>query len=243
MSSGGSVIPLVGSIALKRSQIAKIIMNDNKIDVGEGVKNTSLFAKYANEITAITTSTAVDKDAAAATTDRRRRKSNNNIVDEHRPPESIADVIAFTAKQNLTSMKSIVDKTLQEVTSAQRQLSNYQQFMEKKRLQRIQCVRDIKSHCCKCQGPHIDKPPFSHAKNHRRDPIHTLRQGSNCKFLKRKRAELKWLDETLYKYPMNSERFEQQIATFETEADEQKEEMKEALANSLRLMEIAVDIE
>ena len=213
-------------------------MDNNKIDGGEGVKNTSLFAKYANEITAITTSTAADATAA----DRRSRKSNNNIVDEHRPPESIADVIAFTAKQNLTSMKSNVDKTLQDVTSAQLQLSKYQQFIEKKRLQRIQCVRDIKSHCCTCQGPHIAKPPFSHAKNHRRDPIHTLRQGDNCKFLKRKRAELKWLDETLYKYPMNEKRFEQQIATFETEVDEKKEEMKEALANSLRLMEIAVDL-
>jgi hypothetical protein len=219
-------------------------MEDNKINGGEGVRNTSLFAKYANEITAITTSAAADAAAAVATTDRRRRKSNNYIVDEHRPPESIADVIAFTAKQNLTSMKSNVDKTLQEVTSVQRQLSNYQQFIEKKRLQRIQCVRDIKSHCCKCQGPHIAKPPFCcNSKNHRRDPIHTLRQGANCKFLKRKRAELKWLDETLYKYPMNEKRFEQQIAIFETEADEQKEEMKEALANSLRLMEIAVDIE
>lgn len=218
-------------------------MDDNKIDGGEGVKNTSLFAKYANEIVAITTSAAVDA-SAVVTTDRRRRKSDTNkIVDEHRPPESIADVIAFTARQNLTSMKSNVDKTLQDVTSAQRQLSNYQQFIEKRRLQRIQCVRDIKSHCCKCQGPHIAKPPFSHAKNHRRDPIHTLRQGANCKFLKRKRAELKWLDETLYKYPMNSTRFEQQITKFETEATQEQEEMKEALANSLRLMEIAVDIE
>lgn len=217
-------------------------MDNNKIDGGEGVKNTSLFAKYANEITAITTSAATDANAAVATADRRRRKSNNNIVDEHRPPESIADVIAFTAKQNLTSMKSNVDKTLQDVTSAQRQLSNYQQFIEKKRLQRIQCVRDIKLHCCKCQGPHIAKPPFSHAKNHRRDPIHTLHQGANCKFLKRKRSELKWLDETLYKYPMNSSRLKNEITTFETEADEQKEEMKEALANSLRLMEIAVDL-
>jgi hypothetical protein len=217
-------------------------MEDNKIDGGGGVRNTSLFAKYANEITAITTSAAADAAAAVATTDRRRRKSNK-IVDEHRPPESIADAIAFTAKQNLTSMKSNVDKTLQEVTSVQRQLSNYQQFIEKKRLQRIQCVRDIKSHCCKCQGPHIAKPPFCcNSKNHRRDPIHTLRQGANCKFLKRKRAELKWLDETLYKYPMNEKRFEQQIATFETESLRQKEEMKEALANSLRLMEIAVNL-
>ena len=215
-------------------------MDEKKIDGGDSVKNISLFAKSANEIAATTTTSATA--ATVATTDRRRRKSNNDIVNDHRPPESIADVIAFTAKQNLTSMKSNVDKTLQDITSAQRQLSDYQQFIEKKRLQRIQCVRDIKSHCCKCQGPHIAKPPFSHAKNHRRDPIHTLRQGANCKFLKRKKAELKWLDETLYKYPMNSERFEQQIATFETEADEQKEEMKEALANSLRLMEIAVDL-
>ena len=44
-----------------------------EIDGGEGVKNTSLFAKYANEITAITTSAAVDASAAVATTDRRRR--------------------------------------------------------------------------------------------------------------------------------------------------------------------------
>jgi hypothetical protein len=235
VSSGGSVIPLIGPIALQEEPNA---MEDNKIDGGEGVRNTSLFAKYANEITAITTSAA----AAVATTDRRRRKSNK-IVDEHRPPESIADVIAFTAKQNLTSMKSNVDKTLQEVTYAQHQLSNYQQFIEKKRLQRIQCVRDIKSHCCKCQGPHIAKPPFCcNSKNHRRDPIHTLRQGANCKFLKRKRAELKWLDETIYKYPMNEKRFEQQIVTFEEMKEAQKEEMKEALANSLRLMEIAVDL-
>ena len=199
-----------------------------------GVQNTSLFAQYASEITAITTS------AAIATADHRRKKKPND--DEHLPPESLADVIAITAKQNLSSMKSTVDKTLQDVSYSQLHLQNYQEFIEKKRLQRIQCVRDIKSHCCKCQGPHVSKPPFSHAKNFRRDPIHSLRQGVNCKFLKRKRAELKWLDDTLGKYPMNSKRFEQQIAKCETEAEERKEQMKAALANSLRLMEIAVDI-
>ena len=60
--------------------------------------------------------------------------------------------------------------------------------------------------------------------------------------MKRKRAELRWLDDTLGKYPMNQERFQQQISRYETDAEKQKEEMKDALANSLRLMEIAVDI-
>ena len=196
-------------------------------------QNSSLFAQYANEITAITTTTTLASD-------RGRKKHIDDEVDH--PPESLADVIAITAKQNLSSMKSTVDKSLQDMASSQLNLRNYKDFIEKKRMQRIQCVRDIKLHCCKCQGPHVCKPPFSHAKNYRRDPIHKLRQGSNCKFLKRKRAELKWLDDTLGKYPTNQERFQQQIAKCETDAEKQKEEMKEALANSLRLMEIAIDI-
>jgi hypothetical protein len=196
----------------------------------EPVQNSSLFAQYASEITAITTTTLAP--------DHRQRKKH---VDDP-PPESLADVIAITAKQNLSSMKSTLDKTLQDMTSSQLHLRHYKDFIEKKRLQRIQCVRDIKLHCCKCQGPHVSKPPFSHAKNHRRDPIHNLRQGDKCKFLKRKRAELKWLDDTFGKYPTNYERFEQQIARCETAAEERKEEMKEALANSLRLMEIAIVI-
>ena len=202
-------------------------MNDNN-----NLNNSSLFAQYANEITAITTT-------ATHTPAHQRRKRVNDEVDQ---PESLADVIAITAKQNLSSMKSTVDKSLQDMASTQLNLRNYNAFIEKKTLQRIQCVRDIKLHCCKCQGPHISKPPFSHAKNHRRDPIHKLRQGANCKFLKRKRAELRWLDDTLGKYPMNQERFQQQISRYETDAEKQKEEMKDALANSLRLMEIAVDI-
>jgi len=196
-------------------------------------RNKSLFAQYANEITAVTTT-------ATHASDRKRGKRVDDEVDQ--PPDSLADVIAITAKQNLSSMKSTVDKSLHDVASSQLSLQNYNDFIEKKKLQRIQCVRDIKSHCCKCQGPHISKPPFSHAKNHRRDPIHELRQGANCKFLKRKRAELKWLDDTLGKYPTTQERFKQQIARCETDVEKQKEEMKEALANSLRLMEIAIDI-
>jgi len=195
----------------------------------EPVPNSSLFAQYASEITAITTTTLAS--------DRQRKKHT-----VYHPPESLADVIALTAKQNLSSMKSTLDKTLQDMTSSQLDLRHYNDFIEKKRLQRIQCIRDIKLHCCKCQGPHISKPPFSHAKNYRRDPIHNLRQGENCKFLKRKRSELKWLDDTLGKYPTNHERFERQIAKCEMAAEERKEEMKEALANSLRLMEIAIDI-
>lgn len=203
-------------------------MNDD-----DYLRNRSLFAQYANEITAVTTT-------ATHTSDRKRGKKG--VDDEVQPPESLADVIAITAKQNLSSMKSTVDKSLHDVASSQLNLQNYNDFIEKKRLQRIQCVRDIKLHCCKCKGPHISKPPFSHAKNYRRDPIHKLRQGANCKFLKRKRAELKWLDDTLGKYPTTQERFQQQIAKSESDVEKQKEEMKEALANSLRLMEIAIDI-
>lgn len=201
-------------------------MNDNKT-----LNNSSLFAQFANEITAITTTSVCPA---------RQRKDRAN--DEVYEPESLADVIAISAKQNLSAMKSTVDKSLQDMASSQLNLRNYNAFIEKKRLQRIQCVRDIKLHCCKCQGPHISKPPFSHAKNYRRDPIHKLRQGANCKFLKRKRAELKWLDDTLGKYPTNQERFQQQISRYESDAEKQKEEMKDALANSLRLMEIAIDI-
>ena len=204
-------------------------MRDDNTDRNDD--DRSLFAQYANNLTAITTT------ATHTTSSHQRKKGVND-----QPPESLADVIAITAKQNLSSMKSTVDKSLQEMASSQLNLRNYNAFIEKKRLQRIQCVRDIKLHCCKCQGPHISKPPFSHAKNYRRDPIHKLRQGANCKFLKRKRAELKWLDDTLGKYPMNQERFQQQISRYESDAEKQKEEMKDALANSLRLMEIAIDI-
>lgn len=200
-------------------------MNDH--DARNSNNSSELFAQYANDIAAITTTTA------AAAPDRR--------IDDH-PPDSLADVIAITAKQNLSAMKSSLDETLQDMTSSQVHHKNYKDFIEKKRLQRVQCVRDIKLHCCKCQGPHVSKPPFSHAKNYRRDPIHKLRQGAKCKFLKNKRAELQWLDDTLGKYPTNHERFEQQIAKCETAAEDRKEEMKEALANSLRLMEIAIDI-
>lgn len=195
------------------------------------LRNRSLFAQYANEITAVTTT--------ATNASNRKGGKKDEVI---QPPESLADVIAITAKQNLSSMKLTVDKSLHDVASSQMDLQKYNDFIEKKRLQRIQCVRDIKLHCCKCKGPHISKPPFSHAKNYRRDPIHKLHQGANCKFLKRKKAELKWLDDTLGKYPMTQERFQKQIARNESDVEKQKEEMKEALANSLRLMEIAIDI-
>jgi hypothetical protein len=202
-----------------------------KKEVGMGGRNSSQFAQYAREISDMTTS-------AAAAADHRRRP----CIDEQQPPESLSDVIAITAQQNLSSMKSTVDKTLQEMASTQLQLQHYKDFIEKKSLQRIQCVRDIKLHCCKCQGPHVSKPPFSHGKNYRRDPIHSQRQGDACKFLKRKKAELKWLDNTLGKYPVNHDRFEQQISRCETETAKRKDEMKEALANSLRLMDIVHDV-
>ena len=203
-------------------------MKDDK-PVNDNDRDTALFVQYANEITAITTNHASNS----------KSKSKHTKVDS---PETLADVIAITAKQNLSSMKSTVDRSLEDISSSQLQLENYQDFIEKKKLQRIQCLRDIKLHCCKCRGPHVTKPPFCHAKNYRREPIHTLRQGANCKFLKKKRAELKWLDDTLGKYPTNHERFQQQIAKCETDTETYKEEMKEALANSLRLMEIAIDI-
>ncbi|KAL3781920.1 hypothetical protein ACHAW5_003796 [Stephanodiscus triporus] len=157
----------------------------------------------------------------------------------NREQASLVDVIAADANINISLMKSDVDTALLDTQSSQGQLMNYRDFIEKKRKQRLQCLRDLKEHCCTCQGPHISKPPFSHGKDYRREPTHSQNQDDECLFLKKTRSELKWLDETLGNYCKNNERFELEIERRKAEAQSRKENMKEALANSLRLMEIA----
>jgi len=150
-------------------------------------------------------------------------------------------VNALAAESNISTLKANVDKANHDIQSSQIHLINYKEFIEKKRKQRIQCLRDMKLHCCKCRGPHISKPPFSHSKDYRKDPVHPQHQGSNCLFLKKKRAELKWLDETIGNYDKNVCRFEQDIERHKAEAKSRQERMAEALTYSLRLMEIAAD--
>ncbi len=154
---------------------------------------------------------------------------------------SLLDAIAADAKDNISVMKSDIDTALNDTQSSQAHLMIYRDFIEKKRKQRLQCLRDLREHCCLCQGPHISKAPFSHRKDYRREPTHIQHQGDECLFLKKARSELKWLDETLSNYCKNNERFELEIERRKAETHSRKENMKEALANSLRLMEIASD--
>ena len=155
--------------------------------------------------------------------------------------ESLVDIVATAARTDLSVMKLDVDKSLLHARSSQIHLGSYKEFIEKKKKQRTQCLRDVQTHCCICRGPHIAKPPFSHAKDYRREPTHAQYQGAKCLFLKKKRAELKWLDETLGNYSSNNDKFEREIEMRKSETLSRKENMKEALANSLRLMELASD--
>ena len=104
---------------------------------------------------------------------------------------SLLDSIASTAKSNLHTMKHQVHKSLQDVRGSQVHLTNYNEFIAKKKRQRIQCLRDLKEHCCTCRGPHIAKPPFSHGKDYRREPTHEHCQNETCSFLRKKKSELK----------------------------------------------------
>ena len=160
---------------------------------------------------------------------------------DNREHTSLVDAIAEDAKNNISVMKSDVDTALHDTQSSQAHLMSYRDFIEKKKKQRLQCLRDLREHCCLCEGPHISKPPFSHGKDYRREPTHIQHQGDECLFLKKTRSELKWLDETLGNYCKNNERFELEIDRRKAETQSRKENMKEALANSLRLMEIASD--
>ena len=153
----------------------------------------------------------------------------------------LIDSIAYIAKRNLHVMKLDVNKSIQDVRSNEILLANYNEFIEKKKRQRIQCLRDLKEHCCTCRGPHISKPPFSHGKDYRREPTHEQCQRNECTFLGKKRKELAWLDETLGKYSNNEERFKREIVDCQEETQRRKAHMKDALADSLRLMEMAIN--
>lgn len=191
--------------------------NDELFDVEE----EQSFAKYLAEISNV--GNGVSKDATGQ-------------------GSSLVDTVASAAKSDLSTMKLDVDKSLLDARSSQIHLANYKEFIEKKKKQRIQCLRDIQSHCCTCRGPHVSKPPFCTAgKDYRREPTHPQHQGSKCIFLKKKRAELRWLDETIGNYSKNNKRFEKEIEKRQAETQNRKENMKEALANSLRLMELASD--
>ena len=170
--------------------------------------------------------------------------NNGSIIisrtEDPNAPNSLVDSIATSANTNLSVMKLDVGKSLHDVKSSQINFSNYNEFIEKKKQQRIQCLHDIKAHCCTCRGPHISKPPFSHGKDYRRDPTHEQSHGRKCLFLKKKKEELQWLDETLDKFANNCKRFERTIQKCQATTEKRKEEMKDALANSLRLMDMAL---
>ncbi|KAL9188063.1 hypothetical protein ACHAXT_006441 [Thalassiosira profunda] len=154
---------------------------------------------------------------------------------------ALADALASPAETeaNFDSLKVDVDQSILHAHSSQVHLANYREFIEKKKKQRTLCLRDLKTHCCTCKGPHIGKPPFSHAKGYRREPTHVQHQGTKCRFLKKKRSELRWLDETIGNFSKNTERFEREIARRHAETESRKGNLTEALANSLRLMELA----
>jgi hypothetical protein len=156
---------------------------------------------------------------------------------------SLVDVIAADAKANISVMKLDVDMALFETQSSRAHLSSYREFIEKTRKQRVQCLRDLREHCCICKGPHISKPPFGYGKDYHREPTHSQQQDSECLFLKKSSSELKSLDKTLDSSCKNNKRLELEIESRQAEIRSRKETMKEALANSLRLMEIASDAE
>jgi hypothetical protein len=59
--------------------------------------------------------------------------------------------------------------------------------------------------------------------------------------MRKLRADLKSIDETLANYGKNHERYLLDIEQHKADAQSKKEIMKDALSNSLRLMEIASD--
>lgn len=154
---------------------------------------------------------------------------------------AVVNDIATEAKTNISTMMLDVDAALHDTQMTRCKLVKYKEFIEKKRKQRLQCIRDMQLHCCQCDGPHISKPPFRHGKDYQRDSIHNQYQSEDCNFLKKKQTELNWLDTTLGNYDKNIELYEFEIEQCKAEAQSRKENMKEALANSLRLMEIASD--
>lgn len=154
---------------------------------------------------------------------------------------SLVDAIVADAKANIEKMKADVDAALLNAQSSQEQLMNYECSIEKKRKQRIQTLRDLKEHCCTCDGPHISKPPFSHGKDYRHEPNHSQDQSDDCLFTRKLRADLKSIDETLANYGKNHELYLLDIGRRKADAQSKKECMNDALSNSLRLMEIASD--
>lgn len=154
---------------------------------------------------------------------------------------SLVDAIVADAKANIEKMKTDVDAALLNANSSQEQLMNYEFSIEKKRKQRIQTLRDLKEHCCTCDGPHLSKPPFSHGKDNRHEPNHTQDQTDNCLFMRKLRADLKSIDETLANYGKNRERHILEIERRKADTQSKKEFMKDSLSNSLRLLEISSD--
>lgn len=187
----------------------------------DGAEKAS-FAKYLSDI---------------SNTSRERSHLTRNDAEQ----ASLVDDISAEAIQNLRSMKQDVDKSLLDARSSKIHLTSYKGYVEKKKKQKTQCLRDMQSHCCTCRGPHISKPPFSHAKDFRREPTHVQHQGNKCMFLKKKRAELKWLDETLGNYGKNNGRFEREIERRKAETQSRKKDMATSLAESLRLMDMLGD--
>jgi hypothetical protein len=167
--------------------------------------------------------------------------TKENKIHSNNFHSSLVDAIVADAKANIEKMKAEVDAALLNAQSSQEQLMNYEGSIEKKRKQRIQILRDLKEHCCTCDGPHISKPPFSHGKDYRHEPNHIQDQSDNCLFMRKLRADLKSIDETLANYGKNHERYLLEIERRKADAQSKKEFMKDALSNSLRLLEIASD--
>lgn len=156
-------------------------------------------------------------------------------------PNSLVDSITMTASNTLTAIQQDAAQSNLHIRSSQLHLTNYDEYIEKKTKQRVQCIRDITIHCCTCRGPHISKPPFTHVKgDYRREPTHVHRQGEKCLFLKKKRNELRWLGDVLSKYGNNRERFEKEIQNRQIDAEIRKEELRGTLANTLMLMDMAL---
>jgi hypothetical protein len=196
------------------NDVIDIWANDNVL----GADDQKSFAKYLEDVT-----------------------TKENKIHSTNFHSSLVDAIVADAKANIEKMKAEVDAALLNAQSSQEQLMNYEGSIEKKRKQRIQILRDLKEHCCTCDGPHISKPPFSHGKDYRHEPNHIQDQSDNCLFMRKLRADLKSIDETLANYGKNHERYLLEIERRKADAQSKKEFMKDALSNSLRLLEIASD--
>lgn len=168
-----------------------MFLNGQQFQSSTKMTNSSTDVVHAN-----TTNNAMDMVHDLGSSDLSDAKDSQRLHVSAEQVESsqsaLLNDIATDAKTNISAMILDVGAALNTTQMTHHHLFKYKEFIEKKRKQRLQCLRDMQLHCCQCDGPHISKPPFRHGKDFRRDPIHSQHQADNCLFLKKKQTELIW---------------------------------------------------